>query len=288
MAKSSLGIWVAGARPRTLPAAVAPVLVASALAGSAFNLVTACLALLVSLALQVGVNYANDYSDGVRGTDTNRVGPTRLVASELATPASVKIASLLSFLVAAIAGTLLSFNTSLWLIAVGAVSILAAWGYTGGKRPYGYLGFGELSVFIFFGLVATVGSYYVQVEQISWNAVLLAIPMGCLSCSILVINNLRDLPQDALVNKRTLAVRLGDKKTRIFYALLLILAQITAALAGAINYKLLLTLIWIPLTYNALMQVLKGADSKELISVLGKTSKLQLLLAVTLAACLLI
>ena len=279
--------WVLGARVRTLPAAVAPVLVGTSLA-SEIKLINAALALVVALALQIAVNFANDYSDGVRGTDTNRVGPTRLVASELATPASVKIASLLSFLVAAIAGTLLSFNTSLWLIAVGAVSILAAWGYTGGKRPYGYLGFGELSVFIFFGLVATVGSYYVQVEQISWNAVLLALPMGCLSCSILVINNLRDLPQDALVNKRTLAVRLGDKKTRIFYALLLILAQITAALAGAINYKLLLTLIWIPLTYNALMQVLKGADSKELISVLGKTSKLQLLLAVTLAVCLLI
>jgi len=282
-----LNKWVLGARVRTLPAAVAPVLVGTSLA-SEIKLINAVLALVVALALQIAVNFANDYSDGVRGTDTNRVGPTRLVASELATPASVKIASLLSFLVAAIAGTLLSFNTSLWLIAVGAVSILAAWGYTGGKRPYGYLGFGELSVFIFFGLVATVGSYYVQVEQISWNAVLLAIPMGCLSCSILVINNLRDLPQDALVNKRTLAVRLGDKKTRIFYALLLILAQITAALAGAINYKLLLTLIWMPLTYNALMQVLKGANSKELISVLGKTSKLQLLLAVTLAVCLLI
>jgi len=282
-----LNKWVLGARVRTLPAAVAPVLVGTSLA-SEIKLINAVLALVVALALQIAVNFANDYSDGVRGTDTNRVGPTRLVASELATPASVKIASLLSFLVAAIAGTLLSFNTSLWLIAVGAVSILAAWGYTGGKRPYGYLGFGELSVFIFFGLVATVGSYYVQVEQISWNAVLLAIPMGCLSCSILVINNLRDLPQDALVNKRTLAVRLGDKKTRIFYALLLIFAQITAALAGAINYKLLLTLIWMPLTYNALMQVLKGADSKELISVLGKTSKLQLLLAVTLAVCLLI
>jgi len=282
-----LNKWVLGARVRTLPAAVAPVLVGTSLA-SEIKLINAVLALVVALALQIAVNFANDYSDGVRGTDTKRVGPTRLVAAELATPASVKIASLLSFLVAAIAGTLLSFNTSLWLIAVGAVSILAAWGYTGGKRPYGYLGFGELSVFIFFGLVATVGSYYVQVEQISWNAVLLAIPMGCLSCSILVINNLRDLPQDALVNKRTLAVRLGDKKTRIFYALLLILAQITAALAGAINYKLLLTLIWMPLTYNALMQVLKGADSKELISVLGKTSKLQLLLAVTLAVCLLI
>ena len=279
--------WVLGARVRTLPAAVAPVLVGTSLA-SEIKLINAVLALVVALALQIAVNFANDYSDGVRGTDTNRVGPTRLVASELATPTSVKIASLLSFLVAAIAGTLLSFNTSLWLIAVGAVSMLAAWGYTGGRRPYGYLGFGELSVFIFFGLVATVGSYYVQVEQISWNAVLLAIPMGCLSCSILVINNLRDLPQDALVNKRTLAVRLGDKKTRIFYAVLLILAQITATLAGTINYKLLITLIWMPLTYNALMQVLKGADSKELISVLGKTSKLQLLLAVTLAACLLI
>lgn len=279
--------WVIGARVRTLPAAIAPVLVGTSLA-SEIKWVNALLALVVALALQIAVNFANDYSDGVRGTDTNRVGPTRLVASGLANATSVKTASLLSFLVAAIAGSLLAFNTSLWLILVGAISILAAWGYTGGKRPYGYLGFGEFSVFVFFGLVATVGSYYVQAEQISLNAVLLAIPMGSLSCAILVVNNLRDRPQDELVGKRTMAVRFGDLKTRSFYAFLLITAQVSAALAAIIDPKILISLIWIPLTYSALMQVLNGAVGKDLIAILGKTARLQLLIALTLATALFI
>ena len=274
--------WILGARIKTLPAAIAPVIVGTSLADQ-IKVINALLALIVSLSLQIAVNYANDFSDGVRGTDTNRVGPTRLVASNLATASSVKNASFISFFVAIIAGTLLAFNTSVWLIAVGLISILAAWGYTGGKKPYGYLGFGELAVFIFFGVVATVGSYYVQVEQISSSALLLSIPMGSLSCAILVINNLRDLNQDKLVSKRTMAVKLGDANTRIFYLLLLVLAQVSAAAAASINNYALLTLLWLPLTYSAANQVLKGASGKELITILGKTSMLQFLLALTLA-----
>ena len=274
--------WILGARIKTLPAAIAPVIVGTSLADQ-IQVINALLALIVSLSLQIAVNYANDFSDGVRGTDTNRVGPTRLVASNLATASSVKNASFISFFVAIIAGTLLAFNTSVWLIAVGLISILAAWGYTGGKKPYGYLGFGELAVFIFFGIVATVGSYYVQVEQISSSALLLSIPMGSLSCAILVINNLRDLNQDKLVSKRTMAVKLGDANTRIFYLLLLVLAQVSAAAAASINNYALLTLLWLPLTYSAANQVLKGASGKELITILGKTSRLQFLLALTLA-----
>ena len=277
--------WILGARIKTLPAAIAPVIVGTSLADQ-IKVINALLALIVSLSLQIAVNYANDFSDGVRGTDTNRVGPTRLVASNLATASSVKNASFISFFVAIIAGTLLAFNTSVWLIAVGLISILAAWGYTGGKKPYGYLGFGEVVVFIFFGIVATVGSYYVQVEQISSNALLLSIPMGSLSCAILVINNLRDLNQDKLVSKRTMAVKLGDANTRIFYLLLLVLAQVSAAAAASINNYALLTLLWLPLTYSAANQVLRGASGNKLIIILGKTSRLQLLLAVTLAVSL--
>jgi 1,4-dihydroxy-2-naphthoate octaprenyltransferase len=274
--------WILGARVKTLPAAIAPVIVGTSLAEQV-NVMNALLALIVSLSLQIAVNYANDFSDGIRGTDSNRIGPTRLVASNLATASSVKNASFISFFVAIIAGTVLAFNTSAWLIAVGLISILAAWGYTGGKKPYGYLGFGEVSVFIFFGIVATVGSYYVQVEQISGNALLLSIPMGSLSCAILVINNLRDLNQDKLVSKQTMAVKLGDANTRIFYFLLLVLAQVSAAAAASISNYALLTLLWVPLTYGAVNQVLKGASGKELITVLGKTSRLQFLVALTLA-----
>ena len=277
--------WILGARIKTLPAAIAPVIVGTSLADQ-INFINALLALIVSLSLQIAVNYANDYSDGVRGTDSNRIGPMRLVASELATASSVKNASFISFFIAIIAGTVLALNTSFWLMAVGFISILAAWGYTGGKKPYGYLGFGELAVFIFFGVVATVGSYYVQVGQISSNALLLSIPMGSLSCAILVINNLRDLHQDKLVSKRTMAVKLGDANTRIFYLLLLVIAQVSAAAVASINNYALLTLLWLPLTYSAANQVLRGASGNKLIIILGKTSRLQLLLAVTLAVSL--
>ena len=277
--------WIVGARVKTLPAAVAPVLIGTSYAEK-INWSNAFLALVVSLFLQIAVNFANDYSDGVRGTDTHRIGPVRLVASGLASASSVKAAALISFLIAAIAGFVLALTISPWLFLVGATSIWAAWGYTGGKKPYGYFGFGELSVFIFFGLVATVGSYYIQTEQFNWQIFLLAMPVGTLSCAILAVNNLRDLPQDNLVGKRTMAVRIGEKNTRVFFMLLLVTAQVTALAAASISSLALITLICAPITYRVVRQVLNGAVGAELIEVLSKTAKLQLLMASLLAAAL--
>ena len=277
--------WIVGARVKTLPAAVAPVLIGTSYAQK-INWGNAFLALVVSLFLQIAVNFANDYSDGVRGTDTHRIGPVRLVASGLASASSVKVAALISFLIAAIAGFVLALNISPWLFLVGAASIWAAWGYTGGKKPYGYFGFGELSVFIFFGLVATVGSYYIQTEQFNWQIFLLAIPVGTLSCAILAVNNLRDLPQDNLVGKRTMAVRIGEKNTRVFFMLLLVTAQLTSLAAASISSLALITLICSPITYSVVRQVLNGAVGAELIEVLSKTAKLQLVMASLLAAAL--
>ena len=277
--------WVIGARVKTLPAAVSPVLIGTFYA-SEINWINALLALIVSLSLQIAVNYANDYSDGIRGTDTDRVGPIRLVASGLASAKLVKRASYISFLFAVVAGSLLSLNISLWLIPVGGISILAAWGYTGGKQPYGYLGFGEFSVFIFFGLVATVGSYYVQSEQLNWQILLLSVPVGLLSCAILVINNLRDLPKDALVSKRTVAVRIGDINTRKFFAFLLITAQLAALSAIGIDQLVVLTLVCLPFTYQVVKQVLGGAKDAALITVLNNTARLQLLMSALIATAL--
>jgi len=277
--------WIVGARVKTLPAAVAPVLIGTSCAEK-INWSNAFLALVVSLFLQIAVNFANDYSDGVRGTDTHRIGPVRLVASGLASASSVKVAALISFLIAAIAGFVLALNISPWLFLVGAASIWAAWGYTGGKKPYGYFGFGELSVFIFFGLVATVGSYYIQTEQFNWQIFLLSMPVGTLSCAILAVNNLRDLPQDNLVGKRTMAVRIGEKYTRVFFMLLLVTAQVTALAAVSISSLALITLICSPITYSVVRQVLNGAVGADLIDVLSKTAKLQLLMASLLAAAL--
>ena len=277
--------WIVGARVKTLPAAVAPVLIGSSYAEN-INWGNALLALIVSLFLQIAVNFSNDYSDGVRGTDTHRIGPVRLVASGLASANSVKNAAILSFLIAASAGFILALTISPWLFLVGAVSIWAAWGYTGGKKPYGYFGFGELSVFIFFGLVATVGSYYIQTEQFNWQIFLLAMPVGTLSCAILAINNLRDLPQDMLVSKRTMAVRIGEKNTRLFFILLLVTAQVTAFAAVSISEWAVITLICVPITFRVGKQVKDGAVGTELIEVLSKTAKLQLLMAFLLAAAL--
>ena len=277
--------WIVGARVKTLPAAVAPVLIGTSYAEK-INWGNALLALIVSLFLQIAVNFANDYSDGVRGTDTHRIGPVRLVASGLASASSVKLAALISCLIAAIAGLILAVNISLWFLVVGAAAIWAAWGYTGGKKPYGYFGFGELSVFIFFGLVATVGSYYIQTEQFNWQIILLSMPVGTLSCAILAINNLRDLPQDKLVGKRTMAVRIGEKNTRVFFMLLLVTAQITALTAASISRLALITLICVPITYRVVKQVLNGAVGADLIEVLSKTAKLQLLMAILLATAL--
>ena len=279
--------WVLGARVKTLPAAVAPVLVGTSFAPK-INWINAGLALIVSLFLQIAVNFSNDYSDGIRGTDANRVGPTRLVASGLASAKAVRRAAFISFATACIAGTLLSLNTTLWLILVGVISVLAAWGYTGGKKPYGYLGFGEFSVFVFFGLVATIGSYYVQTQQTNWEIVLLSVPIGSLSCAILVINNLRDRPLDEISGKRTLAVKLGDQKTRYFYGFLLLIMQLTLLLAISIDSQIALVMVCLPLVYQVLRQVLRGAKEAELIAVLGRTAKVQLITAVLISLALLI
>ena len=276
--------WILGARPRTLPAAIAPVVVASALAGSDFNWFRAALALKVGVWLQIGVNYANDYSDGVKGTDENRIGPTRLVASGLASAKAVKNAAFISFAIASIAGLWLSLLTSPLLILIGILAIAAAWGYTGGKNPYGYSGLGEVSVFTFFGLVATMGTYYVQTESITVLSFIVAIPMGALSCAILEVNNIRDRAQDELVGKRTLAVRLGDRKARHLYVSLLVLAHV-AAVATLIPTAML-TLLVAPMSFSISKLVLSGASGKELIPALGRTGKLQLIFAILFALAL--
>ena len=279
-----MNIWIAGARPRTLPAAIAPVLVATALAGSNSKVIPALLALTVSLALQIGVNYANDYSDGIRGTDDDRVGPLRITASGLASPRSVRNTAFISFGVAAVAGLLLAVMTSWWLIAVGAAAIAAAWGYTGGKNPYGYLGLGEIFVFIFFGLVATMGSYYVQVEKLTLDSFLISVPMGSLSCSILVVNNIRDRALDALAGKKTLAVRLGDKIARYGFLFLILTAFITPLALG--SWWILLTLLAAPFALIVVRGVLGGASGSDLIPLLTKTGKLQLQYSLLLAIAL--
>ena len=276
--------WVLGARPRTLPASVAPVLIASTLAGSDYNWFRAALALKVAVWLQIGVNFANDYSDGVKGSDEDRIGPTRLVASGLASAQAVKYAAFTSFVIASIAGTWLSLLTSPFLILVGILAIAAAWGYTGGKNPYGYSGLGEVSVFTFFGLVATMGTYYVQTEDITLLSFIVAIPMGALACAILAINNIRDRPQDEIVGKRTLAVRLGNTNARRVFVSLLVLAHV-AAVATLIPTALL-TLLVLPMSYSISKLVLSGVSGRDLIPVLGQTAKLQLVFAIVFAVAL--
>jgi 1,4-dihydroxy-2-naphthoate octaprenyltransferase len=273
--------WILGARPRTLPAAIAPVLVAVALVGNDINWLRAVLALKVAVWLQIGVNFANDYSDGVKGTDADRVGPIRLVASGIATARSVKFAAFISFAIASIAGTWLALLTSPLLILVGIFSIAAAWGYTGGKNPYGYRGLGELSVFLFFGVIATMGTYYAQTEELTLLSFIVSIPMGALSCAILSINNLRDRPKDQLVGKQTVAVRIGDRKARLLYVGLLVLAHV-AAVATLIPTTLL-TLLTLPMSFLISRQVLSGISGKDLIPVLGRTGKLQMFFAILFA-----
>jgi 1,4-dihydroxy-2-naphthoate octaprenyltransferase len=269
---------MAGARPRTLPAAIVPVAVGSGVAAGYGNFVAtrAALALVVALALQVGVNYANDYSDGVRGTDELRVGPVRLVGSGLATPRQVLTAALGSFLVAGLAGLVLAAVVSWWLMLLGVAAIGAAWFYTGGSRPYGYRGLGEVSVFAFFGVGAVAGTAYVQMDRLAWLAVAAAIPVGLLACALLVINNLRDIPTDQVAGKRTLAVVLGDQRTRVVYAGC-VLAPFAVAAAMALAAPLtLITLAAIPLAVIPARQVLRSVSGRELIAVLGATGRLQL------------
>jgi 1,4-dihydroxy-2-naphthoate octaprenyltransferase len=276
--------WIIGARPKTLPAAIAPVAVATALAGSDASLFPALLALLVSLSLQIGVNYANDYSDGIRGTDAERVGPTRITASGLATPSSVKTAAFISSGIGAVAGLGLAVMTSWWLIAVGLAAITAAWGYTGGKNPYGYLGLGELFVFIFFGIVATVGTYYVQTQEITLDSILISLSMGSFACALLAINNIRDRALDAPAGKKTLAVRLGDRKARYFFVALIALGYLAPLSLG--NIWVLLTLLSLPVSAPLVRGVLGDAQGRELIPFLAKTGKLQLQFSILLSAAL--
>ncbi|MSO63791.1 MAG: 1,4-dihydroxy-2-naphthoate polyprenyltransferase [Actinobacteria bacterium] len=276
--------WILGARLRTLSAAVAPVLVGSALTGSSFNWFRAVLALQVALWLQIGVNFANDYSDGVKGVDNHRIGPTRLVASGLASAGSVRAAALICFVIASISGLWLAFLTSPILIAIGVIAIAAAWSYTGGRRPYGYSGYGELSVFIFFGLVATVGTFYVQTETVTVMSFIVAVPMGALSCAILTINNLRDLVQDELVGKKTQAVQKGDSTARRTFIAFLVIAH-TAAIA-TFKPAALLTLLTVPLTLSLARAIMSGVSGKALIPLLGKTGKLQLSFSIIFALAL--
>jgi 1,4-dihydroxy-2-naphthoate octaprenyltransferase len=275
--------WIAGARPRTLPAAVVPVAVGLAVASGSDGVRwwLGVPALVVSLALQVGVNFANDYSDGIRGTDDSRVGPLRLVGSGLVAPQKVKRAALASFAVAAIAGLGIAVATSLWLLLVGAAAIAAAWFYTGGKHPYGYLGLGEVFVFVFFGVVATVGSTFAVAEELPSLAWLASVPVGCLACALLVVNNLRDIPTDSVSGKKTLAVRLGDARTRSFYGLLCLAAAVFVVLCGVQRPAAVTGLLGLAAIGGAWKVVRGGAVGRDLIAVLGTTGKAQMLFAVT-------
>ena len=283
----SLKKWVLGARPRTLPAAIAPVVVGTTLirthGDKHLHWINALLALAVSLLLQIAVNYANDYSDGIRGTDKVRVGPIRLVASGASSARAVKSAAFITFALAAACGAVLAARTSWWLILVGAIAIVAAWTYTGTSKPYGYMGFGEISVFVFFGVVATMGSYFAQSKALTARAFLVSLPMGALSCAILSINNLRDRPKDELVGKHTLAVRMGDTKARYLYVALIALAHAASVLAATITPWTLLTLALLPLSVGVSRAVLAGAAGRDLIPLLGKTGRLQMLFALSLA-----
>jgi 1,4-dihydroxy-2-naphthoate polyprenyltransferase len=275
--------WVAGARPRTLPAAISPVLAGTGVAAYDDDAVwwKALLALVVALALQVGVNYANDYSDGIRGTDAERVGPMRLVGSGTASPAAVKRAAFLAFGVAAVAGLVLAATTAWWLVVVGALCVLAAWFYTGGSRPYGYLGLGEVMVFVFFGLVAVVGTAYVQSEEWQLSALYAAIGIGAIACAILVANNLRDIPTDRTAGKHTLAVRLGDARTRVCYVLLLLAALVAVVgVALSTTWWALLALVYAVPSLRASRLVRSGATGPGLIPVLQLTGVAELLYGV--------
>lgn len=278
---SSLKAWLLGARPKTLPAAIAPVLVASAYASEEFSPVKAFFALIVAVSLQVAVNYANDYSDGIRGTDDNRVGPMRLVGSGIKRPESVKRASYVAFFIAMIAGTYLAITTSYWLFAIGAVAILAAWNYTGGERPYGYRGLGELSVFTFFGLVATIGTFFVQTQKIDPGIVLIGSAMGAIACGILLLNNIRDIDTDRAAGKKTLSVRIGERRSIALYWILILLALTFFFFVTRLPFTLLV-LAMAPLLFK-LYRVLKH---KEWIKALETTGKAQLLYALLLALAL--
>jgi len=270
--------WLAGTRPRTLPAAVVPVLIGSgvALGYARFSWWRAGLALVVALALQVGVNFANDYSDGIRGSDEQRVGPVRLVAAGLAPPRQVLAAAFGCFFLAGVAGLALAAVTSWWLLAVGAGCIAAAWFYTGGPKPYGYSGLGEVFVFLCFGVVAVAGTAYVQMKALSWLGLAASVPAGLLACALLMINNLRDIGTDTVAGKRTLAVMLGDARSRQGYVLTLLVPFGVAALLAFFRPFTLLTALALPLARLPIRSVRAGASGPALIKALGQTGRLQL------------
>jgi 1,4-dihydroxy-2-naphthoate octaprenyltransferase len=276
--------WLAGARPRTLPAAVVPVAVGTAVAvGDGIVAWRVVAALVVAVGIQVGTNYANDYQDGVRGTDDDRVGPVRLVGSGLASASAVRRAALAAFGVAAMAGLILAEVVGRELLLVGAVSIAAGWLYTGGPRPYGYLGLGEGFVFVFFGLVATVGSTYVQTGEVTALAVCAAVPVGLLATALLVVNNLRDIPTDTAAGKRTLAVRLGPRLTRIMYVTMLVDVYLLVVVVATVRLPALLGLVGIVFAVPPIRQVRAGATGEALIPVLGATGRAQLVTGLLLA-----
>jgi 1,4-dihydroxy-2-naphthoate polyprenyltransferase len=320
-----LKLWVAGARPRTLPAAIVPVVVGTAagylssgrfvpvVSGSChakvcatfdrqLSWLNALLALIVALGIQIGTNYVNDYADGVRGTDEHRVGPVRLVAGKLATVREVKIAALIAFGVAALAGLGLAARVTWWLIPLGLVCGIAGWGYTGGPRPYGYLGFGELFVFLFFGLVATAGSAYVQHApfvislaghlfnyQYDWWFVLwTGVPVGLLAAALLQANNLRDIATDTESGKKTVAVRLGRHRAGLFYCFTLVGVALSIGVVASYRPWALLALLAIPVAVAPLRLALSDQQGRALLPMLGTTSRLQILAGVLLAIGLLL
>lgn len=283
-----MNVWVAGARPRTLPAAVVPVAVGTACAVGRVpgGLIwwRAVAAMVVALALQVATNYANDYSDGIRGTDADerRIGPVRLVGQGLAAPAAVKRAAMAAFAVAGLAGGALAVVVGPELFVVGALAMLAGWFYTGGPRPYGYAGLGEVFVFAFFGVVATAGSAYVQTGHVSALALAASLPVGFLATGLLVVNNLRDIPGDTVAGKRTLAVRLGDARTRALYTALLVATFVAVPLVAGLGGRPAgaLALVAIVVAQKPVLQVLQGAKGSALIPVLGATGRAQLVFGV--------
>ena len=286
----NLKLWINGARPRTLPAAIAPVLVGAACARASVSSATGSVdslnifyALIVSLSLQIAVNYANDYSDGVRGTDRQRVGPMRLVGSGSKSAKAVKLAAFNAFGVAALFGFLLAATTSWWLLLVGVACFAAGWFYTGGSKPYGYYGFGELFVFIFFGVVATTGTTFVAIETVSSVSLIASIAVGCLACALLVVNNLRDIPGDTESGKKTLAVRIGDLRTRQFYYYLLFGATFAIMILSLNHLSSLLGLFGLIAAVPAIRKIQRGASGKDLIPVLGITGRTQLLTAILLS-----
>ena len=290
--RDSINLWIQGARPKTLPAAIAPVVVGAACAqlesSTQNNWLNAVFALVVSLALQVAVNYANDYSDGIRGTDKNRVGPLRLVGSGAKKPADVKKATFLAFGVAAVFGFVLAATTTWWLLLVGVFCFLAGWFYTGGKHPYGYLGFGEVFVFIFFGVVATMGTTFVINEQLTLVSFLASVAVGCLACALLAVNNLRDISGDQISNKKTLAVRIGESGARKFYISLFIVAGFAVILIALSYSAALIAMLGLAVAVKPIKRVYAGATGADLIDVLVLTGRVQILVAISLSVGLLI